>query len=161
MKQSRRGTILGGVLILLVFVCSIAFGGQQSIEGEFYSDRYILILKSTKDYNEARSFAFKASKKLGLRFDNENVRYSKEKGIYFEGIEDDDYNGEYYPRRYAKESISLENSDGYKGLAAGFIIVVGGIYNDRKSSNQALGKVKVVYGGAYVKKTKMWMGCIH
>lgn len=135
--------------------------GKEVTEGEFYSDRYILILKSTKDYNEAVNFARNAAKKLGLKFDNENVRYSKEKGIYFEGIQDDDYNGGYYPRRYADEFISLENSSGYPGFKDGFIIVVGGIYNDRRTSNQALAKIKPFYADAYVKKTKMWMGCIH
>lgn len=151
--------ILLTLLSLLPF--SVTFAEKESIEGEFFSDRYILILKSTKDYNEALNFAHDATKKLRLEFDNENKRYSKEKGIYFEGIEDDDYNGGYYPRRYDEESISLENSSGYEAFSDGFIIVVGGIYNDRKSSKQALGKVKTIYPDAYIKKTKMWMGCIH
>lgn len=142
-----------------------AFAEEQDLGGDFYSDRYfdkyILILKSTKNYNEAVNFAHNAAKKLNLKFDNEHVRYSKQKGIYFEGIDDPDYNGAYYPRRYSEESISLENSDGYEGLSGGFIIVVGGIYNDRKASEQVLGKVKTIYRDAYVKKTKMWMGCIH
>lgn len=149
------------LMLLSLLPFSVTFADEQAIEGEFYSDRYILILNSTKDYNEALNFANDAAKKLRLEFDNENKRYSKEKGIYFEGIEDDDYNGGYYPRRYAEEFISLENSGGYRGLADGFIIIVGGIYADRKSSRQALAKVKTVYANAYVKKTKMWMGCIH
>lgn len=135
--------------------------GKEIIEEDFYSDRYILILKSTKDYNEAVDFARNAAKKLGLKFDNENRRYSKEKGIYFEGIQDDDYNGGYYPRRYTDEFISLENSSSYQGFRDGFIIVVCGIHNDKRASNQALAKIKPFYADAYVKKTKMWMGCIH
>jgi hypothetical protein len=138
-----------------------ALTGKEILEGEFFSDRYILILKSTKDYNEALNFARNAARKLKLEFDNDNRRYSKKKGIYFEGIPDDDYNGGYYPRRYSDEFISLENSDGYKGFKKGYILVVGGIYNDRRASNEALGRVKAVYPDAYVKKTKMWMGCIH
>lgn len=135
--------------------------GKQDIDGDFFADRYILILSATKDYEEALNFARNAAKKLKFEFDNENKRYSKRKGIYFEGIDDDDYNGGYYPRRYSDEFISLENSEGYEGFKGGYIIVVGGIYGDRKSSSQALAKVKTLYSNAYVKKTKMWMGCIH
>lgn len=162
MRQLRQRIITGGgILVLLALVYSAALGEQRLTEEDFYSDRYILILKSTKDYNEAVNFARDASKKLSIEFDNENTRYSKEEGIYYEGTDDPLYEGKYYPRRYTEEFISLENSGYYKGFADGFIIVVGGIYNDRKASKQALGKVKTVYHDAYIKKTKMWMGCIH
>lgn len=150
------------MLILVSFLpFSVTFAGRQPIEGDFFADKYILILKSTKDYSKAASFALDAAKKLNLKFDNENKRYSKEKGIYFEGIEDDDFNGGYYPRRYSGEFISLENSGYYKGFSEGYIIVVGGIYDDRKNSKQALAKSKKIYGDAYIKKTKIWMGCLH
>lgn len=150
-----------GIFIFLALISSVTFADEQDIEGDFYSNKYILILKSTKNYNEAVNFALDAGKKLNLKFDNENKRYSKEKGIYFEGIEDDDYNGGYYPRRYAGEYVTLENSGYYEGLTEGYIIVVGGIYDDKESSTKALRNAEKIYSDAYVKKTKMWMGCIH
>lgn len=160
-KKSCCKLISAAVFISLAFVSSSAFADEQDIEGDFYSAKYILILKSTKDYNEAVNFALDAGKKLKSKFNNDNKRYSKEKGIYFEGIEDDDYNGGYYPRRYAGENITLENSGYYEGFDEGYIIVVGGVYDDKESSTKALRNAQTIYNGAYVKKTKMWMGCIH
>lgn len=128
-----------------------------------WQDKYILILKSTKDYEEAVNFTREASEKLNLGFYNENIRYSKEKGIYFsEDIPDELYRGGYYPRRYAGDAgISLENSWGYRGFEPGYIIVVGGVFDRKEDSGKALNKAKEFYEDAYVKRTVMWMGCIH
>jgi len=155
---------------LLVAIPSYAETGKVTANGEeleitddmFYHDKYILILKSTEDYNEAVAFAVQSREKLGLKFDNDKVKYSKSKGIYFsEDIDDVAYRGKYYPRRYDGEYISLENSNGYYGFSPGYIIVVGGIYSDKKSADKGLSRVKEFYKDAYAKKTVMWMGCIH
>ncbi len=148
--------------VLILFLSSFALAEQEITDEMFYADRYILILKSTKDYNEAVNFATEGSGKLGLKFDNEDKLYSEQKGIYFsEDIDDVLYRGEYAPRRYAEEYISLENSDHYKGFTDGYIIVVAGIYGGKEDSEEVLSKVRKFYKDAYVKKTVMWMGCIH
>jgi hypothetical protein len=132
------------------------------MEGEFWSERYIVILKSTKDYNEAVDFATEAAKKLNLEFENKYIKYSKEKGIFYaKSLPDVMYRGSYYPRRHSGEYISLENSSGYEGLASGYIIVVAGVYNDKESADKALRRIKKFFNNAYVKKANMWMGCIH
>ena len=149
-------------LILILSLSPFVSAEQEITDEMFYSDKYILILKSTKDYNEAVNFATEASEQLGLEFDNENRKYSKEKGIYLsEDADDVAYRGLYYPRRYGKDYISLENSNGYKGFKAGYIIVVAGVYSDKESADKALRKAKEFYGDAYVKRATMWMGCIH
>jgi len=157
-------------ILISLLISSLTYAEQEiKITDEmFYKDKYVLILKSTKDYSEAVRFATEASKKLGLEFHNVNRKYSKEKGIYFsEEIDDEMYRGGYAPRRYngraqsLKEYISLENSDYYKGFNDGYIIVVSGIYEDKKSSEKALAKIRKFYKDAYAKKTVMWMGCIH
>jgi len=148
--------------ILILFLSSFALAEQEITDEMFYADRYILILKSTKDYNGAVRFATEASEKLGLKFDNKDRVYSEDKGIYFsEDIDDVLYRGGYAPRRYAEEHISLENSDYYKGFTDGYIIVVAGVYGSKEGSEEALSKVRKFYKDAYVKKTVMWMGCIH
>lgn len=150
------------VLTTLLLVAIPSFAEEDLSDDMFYIDTYILILKSTKDYDEAIRFATEASEKLGLEFENEHIRYSEEKGIYYaETLPDLLYRGGYYPRRYGDEYISLENSSGYDGFTAGYIIVVGGIYSDKESSEEALDKVRRFYKDAYIKKANMWMGCIH
>ena len=148
--------------ILILLFSSLVFAGQEITDDMFYFDKCLLILKTTKDYNEAVSFASKASEKLDREFKNEHVEYSEEKGIYYaETLPDGMYRGKYYPRRYSGEHISLENSSGYKGLTPGFIIVLGGIYDNHAEAKEALAKTRESHKDAYVKKTNMWMGCIH
>ncbi|MEI8344918.1 MAG: hypothetical protein WCG06_02480 [Candidatus Omnitrophota bacterium] len=148
--------------ILLLVFCHVAHAEQKITDDMLYSDQYILILKSTKDYNEALNFAKQASKKLGLKFDNEYRKYSQKDGIYFsatpkEGVSE----GDYFPRRYSGEFITLENSKYYSELAPGYIIVVAGVYESKVSSHPALNKSKQYYIDAYVKKVNLWMGCVH
>ena len=125
-------------------------------------DRYIIVVKATYAYGEAVRFAEEAGALLGLEFKNEGREYSKEKGIYFsEDIDDPDYAGGYYPRRYSDEYISLENASAYPEFADKSIIVVAGIYSEEEEALAGLEKVRAYYQDAYVKKTRMWMGCIH
>lgn len=150
--------------LAVIFVLWPALGcvTPDILEGEFFADRYVLILKSTKDCDEAVSVAMKAHEKLGLAYDNEHVLCSKNKGIYFaQTLPDDDYAGKYYPRRYGDDYISLENSSRYDGFAPGYIIVIAGMFPDESSARAALLKARDVYKDAYVKKTTMFMGCLH
>ena len=134
----------------------------KEIESALYQDRYVLLLKTTKDYREAANFSKNACKALTRPFDNQDIKYTQEKGVYFsETINDEMYAGGYAPRRYSGEDISIENSDAYNGFAPGYLIVVGGIYNDAVSAKKALLTVREFYPDAYIKKTVMWMGCIH
>ncbi|MFC1675238.1 hypothetical protein ACFL1K_05090 [Candidatus Omnitrophota bacterium] len=147
----------------LVFANGADSSDFEVTDEMFWLDRYMLILKSTTDYNEALDFAVKASEKLDLEFKHEYKDYSREKGIYFtEDLPDPDYKGLYWPRRYEGEHISLENSGAYgDAFAPGYIIVVGGVYSDREKGDKALSRAKELYKDSYLKKTNMWMGCIH
>ncbi len=164
-----KKTIIIVVLVLtLIIPSTIYFLFKQNQEPEPFFDKYVLVIKQTKNYEEAVSFAKQASQKLGVKFENENILYSKEKGIYFsEDINDPLYAGSYYPRRYGKDFstgedfISLENSSSYKGFSRGNIIIVYSIYDRKEDAAKALRKIKTFYKSAYFKKTKLWMGCIH
>ena len=151
------------LFVMLALCAGFSFAEEEEdIMGEFWMDRYILILKSTKDYQEAVGVATKASEKLGVKFENEYLEYSKEKGIYFSlNLLDSLYAGKYWPRRYADDYISLENSSDYEGFAPGYIIVVGGVFHEKGRAQKALARVKEFYSDAYVKKARMYMGCIH
>ena len=54
---------------------------EADAEGEIWQDKYILVLKLTKDYSEAVKIATKANENTDLEFQNESRGYSKEKGI--------------------------------------------------------------------------------
>ena len=162
-KVLSMATILFLVcLSAFAFKTCFVFAEQEITDDVFYSARYILILKSTTDYNEALSFANESSKKLGLELKIEDIEYSKEKGICFsKDIDDELYKGEYAPRRYCGDYVSLENSSAYEGFTEGYIIVIAGVYQNKDDAELSLSGVKESYPDAYAKKTNLWMGCIH
>ena len=134
---------------------------EEAVLANLYQDRYIVVLSIMENYDDAVVLAMAASYKLGIRFDHENKWYSTRKRIrYSQDIKDKLYKGAYHPRRYEGEYISLENSDYYKGFPRGYIIVVAGIYGDKKSAAKALARIRKSYRYAYVQKTVMWMGYI-
>lgn len=168
LKEKIQG---GSCRMRMILICCLlglsltrcCFSQEEIIEEEnFWSDRYLLILKSTKDFLEAHSFAIKASKELKKDYISEYKLFMPERGIFFsDTLPDDMYRGEYYPRRYEEDQISLENSSGYKDFEPDYIIVVAGIFSSKEDAEKALAKARLVYPDAYVKKTNIWMGCIH
>ena len=132
---------------------------EADVEREIWQDKYILVLKLTKDYNEAVKIATEANKKTDLEFQNESRGYSKEKGIYYtKDIGDGLSKGEYIARRDAGDYISLENSSSYTVFESGYIVVMVGIYDDRGSAEERLRRIKQFYTEAYVEETVMWNG---
>jgi len=133
---------------------------EELTDDNFYMDKYILILQFMQDHDQALEFAEEASEKLEMDFSNENMEYSKEKGIYYseENSDELDISG-YYPRRYEGEYITLENSGAYGDIfIPGYIIVVGGVFNEKAKADNALSRMKETYQDAYLQKTEMWMG---
>jgi len=97
-----------------------------------------------------------------LEFKHEHKDYSQDRGIYFtDELDDELYAGEYFPRRYFTDYISLENSSYYQGFTPDYIIVIAGIFTDKSDAFEALDEIKKSYSEAYIKGSMLWMGCIH
>jgi hypothetical protein len=155
----NKKQLIAGLVMGILMVGAISYAEQEVTDDMQRVDKYVLILKSTQNYDEAVRFATEASKKLGLEFNNAYREFSKKKGIYYsKNCPSKLYAGCYYPRRYDGEQITLENSGDYKGFAPAYIIVMAGIYEKVDMAEKALVKVKKFYKDAYVEKTNMWMG---
>ena len=97
--------------------------------------------------------------------------YDKKRGLILpDNDPDETYAGSYVLRRYNElfnepdkgaEYISIERSEAYPGFTPGFYIIMGGIYNDPKEAKGALTRFKPFVKDAYIKKTKIYMGCMH
>ena len=96
-KKRSAGIIILGVILILFLLINPTFAQDSStsvnsrlqediVDEMFMIDRYVIILKSTKDYDEAVSFATEASKKIDLEFDSEHIEYSKERVSTSHGI---------------------------------------------------------------------------
>lgn len=130
---------------------------SQSISKEF------LIVKSTPDYKEALRYAKKVAKLTGIKYDSRGLHEHKKIKLTFS--KDECENREFgYPCYIARGRyddgvyVSVEHSDYYKGFAEGFYIVVVASGNELKGS---LKQVRNVVKDAYVKRSEVYMGCMH
>ena len=57
--------------------------------------------------------------------------------------------------------LSIERSEAYPGLRAGYYIVVGGIYITRPEAAAALARFHSPAADTYVKKTQVYVGCMY
>jgi hypothetical protein len=137
---------------------------------EFYrafSETSVLILGSHPKYEEALASAKAISEKLKLTHSTRGMIYDKKRGLIWpDDFEDEIYAGSYYGRRYNEcsdaehDCISVERSDFYSGFTKGFYIIVGGLYGSEEADKK-LAKARAVVPDAYVKKTSIYLGCIH
>ncbi|BAV04744.1 hypothetical protein SAMN05421788_11153 [Filimonas lacunae] len=159
--------------ITVTLCCLLALVSNYSFaQAKWNSEvpKQIIIVKSTKDYNDALTTAKEAAKRLNKKLDLRGLSPNAKIGL---SMSQADCNGtggsdsKDYPCYEARgdgnatndDYISIEYSSVYKGLTKGYYIVVAGI-TDVKSSeaDKLLAQVKKVYNDAYGKRTMIWYG---
>lgn len=159
----------------LLLVCLFLIPAElRAQEDEQVVERHVMILSAYKDFDAAKADAEKISKASKVLFSMDGRIYDKKKGLIYPNNPDDPedpFAGEYLARRYDttylpdsdKEIpyLSVEKSEGYEGFKPGFYIVVAGIKETRAEALQKIAKFKAWAPTAYVKKTKIYIGCLH
>jgi hypothetical protein len=146
-------------LLIIVFVSS--FGKAQG-EDHHMVKRSFLIIKSTKNYQRALKTAQLACNNLGLTLELRNNYYDKEEGLANSEICGCGEMHGYFPRgRYDDGNyISIDYSSAYTGFAEGYYIVIVSSGN-REDVKKLLPKAQKFYSDAYIKDSKIYMGCMH
>jgi hypothetical protein len=151
--------------ITCLFIIFITLSSNaQNTESDIVQ-KGMIVMRSTKNYNEAKKFAEKASKKLSLKLDLRELTPNKQEGLTFSQFECEDNGWEYpcyiFRGRYDDgEYISIEYSNGLNNFTEGIYIVIAAS-GDNTITQPSLKKIKKVYKNAYVKQVKVNMGCIH
>lgn len=165
------------LLLFLVFelagIGRAADGGSDDFDPKLLlRDQLIVILGSFTEFNEANAHARAISRTSGVPFSLEGKVYDKKRGLILpDDAADSLYAGSYLLRRgnmtqlsghsdYT-EYLSIERSDAYPGLRPGYYIIVGGFYDTRREASAALARFRLPAADAYVKKTQIYMGCMH
>lgn len=157
------------LLLACLFLIPSALRAQ---EDEQVVDRHVVILSAYKSFKDAKADAEKIAREARVAFSMEGRVYDKKRGIIYPDDSDDEvFAGEYLARRYdltwqattEKEIpyLSIEMSKGYEGFRPGYYIVVAGIKETREQGLQQVAKFKKWAPTGYVKKTKIYMGCLH
>jgi len=154
MRHFIRGST---VFLMWAVLLSASEISQQSVSKSF------LIAKSSQSYSEAKAFAKKLSQQSGIKTDFRGLVQNSMTGL----SEDADVCRDegfaypcYIPRgRYDDGTyISVEYSNAYGGFSEGYYIVVVASGEIGKS---VIKQIKAFVPDAYVKKSLVYMGCIH
>ena len=154
------------MIILIVLLCGVVFvqaDENDDLIASQYIDNQFLITKSTKSYKEAKKFAQELAQKTGIKLDLRDLHYHKDERLSFPKkiCEEESYEYPcYYPRGRGNDGvyISIEHSDNYEGFTKGYYIVLAASGDESK---KMLKRVKSVVKDAYVKTSKVYMGCLH
>jgi len=155
--------------ILLLLIHSFAWADNPD---EATVTKKVIIAGSFKTYDEAFHAVSEISKKSSLPFSSRGMVYNAKTGLAWpKNYPDELYAGTYYGRRSnadcGNESmsncLSIERSEFYKGFTKNLYIIVAGIYDavDKEESAQTINQLKLTVPDAYIKKTDIYVGCMH
>lgn len=139
----------------------------QAQDPDCYVDRAFLIAGSHTDYTAALNQANKVAAGTGLRLDLRGLKPAKATGLSFADSSCIQEFGEapcYVPRgRYDEgDYVSIEYSDAYTGFRPGYYIVVAASGEPGSAELRAKqAKVRRIEPTAYVKKSKVYICCMH
>jgi len=129
-----------------------------------YAVYFIIIADTGKDYFSLRNKMFELNKSVHLSIDTLGRYYNKKKNLIAlpDNAKVELYAGEYFPRRFPSESMSLEYLSYYqKESDKKTIALVTGVYENEKEADDNYNKL-IQSGIKPIKmKTKMYVGCIH
>jgi hypothetical protein len=125
---------------------------------------YIVISDTGTDYQSLSNKLFEINRKSGIPIDSMGRTYNKKKNLIAlpDNDEDELYAGNYFPRRFPSDYLSLEYLRFYKPHSAEkTIALVTGIYEQEKAAESALLALKKMEKKAFKIKAELYTGCIH
>ncbi|HYV95794.1 MAG TPA: hypothetical protein VE978_28745 [Chitinophagales bacterium] len=159
------------VIALIFLYDSIVFSQTttkiETPDNEHYEWVYIVFAGTSLDFHALDSVCNKIAIVTSEKYSNKLV-YDKQRGMIVPDSSDDElYAGDYSPRRYPEESISIEMlwyyfqnasllSDSDKRMA-----IVTGIFENKSDAQENLKKIRPVVPDAYIKRIELYMGCMH
>jgi len=139
---------------------------SQNDKDEMYMNAFIVIADSSQVYSELKLKMFNLKDKLNVEIDTMGRGYNKTKDLIClpENDEDEIYAGDYFPRRFPSETLSLEYLDYYdKKNGEKTIGLIVGIFQQKEKLNaeRLLKKLSEFFPNAYILNTDIYMGCMH
>ena len=127
---------------------------------------WVLIGDTSQNYYALDTKMYSLAGQLNWGIDTMERYYNKKKKalVVSEKSEDEIYRGEYFPRRFGTETLSIEYLNTYsKSTTANTFALVLGIYDSEDEAIKALNKSIKVSQRSYVfvLPTQLYMGCMH
>ena len=125
---------------------------------------FVVIADTSLDYSILSKKMFDLNRKLNISIDTMGRFYNKTKNLIAlpDNDEDEIYAGDYFPRRFPSENLSLEYLDFYQRQAGEkTIALVTGIYETEKNADSALTILQKTEKKVFKIKAEIYVGCMH
>ncbi len=129
-----------------------------------YAIYYIAVADTGQDYYSLRALMAKLQKNLNWPIDTLGRYYNTTKNeiVIPDSSDDEMYRGEYLPRRGPDETMSLEYYNFYTNTSTEKnIALITGIFEQKHEADSMLNVLKSLVPHAFVKKSKVFVGCMH
>lgn len=130
--------------------------------------RFVVLGGVSIDFDYLHKLSKKIGKVTGENYYSNGLVYDKKRGMIVPDTSSDEiYAGNYFPRRYAEEGISIEmlwyytTPQGSFGSSDKRMVIITGIFATKTEAEANLKKVKKVNSNAYINKVNIYMGCMH
>ena len=153
------------IILLSILLLSLNINAQE-ISDEQYMNAYIVVSDTSQNYFELRKKMFELSEHFKVEIDTMGRGFNKTKKLIClaDNDEDEIYAGEYFPRRYPSETLSLEYFDFYTTgeiPTERTIALVTIITENKEEAENKLAELKKYSDRAFIINSKIYMGCMH
>lgn len=154
------------IFFISILVLSFSKINAQESDDFMYMNAFIIVADTSESYEILHKKMYELSSKLNFEVDTMGRGYDKNKGLIClpENHEDEIYAGDYFPRRYPSDKLSLEYLDYYKKgnkPSGGIIALVIAITDKKEHAESILKKVQTQEKNAFILESKIYMGCMH
>lgn len=176
----KQFLVLAGCAIFL-YACGSSSAGERDVVhkmidtaaaqtpstdtlGDEYELFYILIADTGKNYFQLHEKMLLLSKQMQLPVDTMDRFYNQQKDLIAlpDNHDDEMYAGDYFPRRFPGQSLSIEYLPVYLPDAGEkTMALVAGIFEEEHDANAALNQLKQKVPGAFKTRAEIYVGCMH
>ena len=125
---------------------------------------FVVVADTSSDYSTLHQKMFDLNSKLKIPIDTMGRFYNKTKNLIAlpDNDKDEIYAGDYFPRRFPSDNLSLEYLNFYQKQACKkTIALVTGIYETEKSADSALTVLHRTEKKVFKIKADIYVGCMH
>ena len=125
---------------------------------------FVVVADTSADYYLLHKKMLQLNRQLSIPIDTMGRFYNKTKNLiaFPDNDEDEIYAGDYFPRRFPSDNLSLEYLNFYQRQAGEkTIALVTGIYETEKSADSALTVLHKTVKKVFKIKANIYVGCMH
>jgi hypothetical protein len=129
-----------------------------------YTNYWIVIADTGLKYDQLLKQMLVLNEKVKLPIDSMGRFYNRKKDLIAlpDNDEDEMYAGEYYPRRFESDFLSIEYLNYYTSSSKEKVMsIVAGVFINESTADSVLTQIRNFKSSAFKLKANLYTGCIH